>query len=152
MRAILCAPIPLRAMEKIRLTTSAASGSMMSFPFAFGSLQYPYRAKEPMNSPSFRLWSSTERTLVDRSSRYHSLIRPLIWRDFLFAVSLVSTWSTTAMKRTPHSMNFPCRYFSTSSMSRVKRDCVLASTTSNRCSLAACSIELNAGRFRSMPE
>lgn len=50
---------------------------------------------------------------------------------FLFAVSLVSTWSTTAMKRMPHSMNFPCRYFSTSSMSRVKRDCVLASTTSN---------------------
>ena len=73
-RAILCAPIPLRAIEKIRLTTSAASGSMISFPFAFGSLQYPYRAKEPMNKPSFLLWSSTERTLVDKSSRYHSLI------------------------------------------------------------------------------
>ena len=31
-----------------------------------------------MNKPSFLLWSSTERTLVDKSSRYHSLIRQLI--------------------------------------------------------------------------
>lgn len=30
---------------------------------------------------------------------------------FLFAVSFVSTWSTTAMNRMPHSINFPCRYF-----------------------------------------
>lgn len=88
--------------------------------------------------------------LSDISSRYHSFTSPLICRDFLFPLLAVSALSTMLTNRIPQAGNKPWMYFSTSSSSRVNRDCVLHSTISNLCCCASRSrpVELRAPPVR----
>ena len=54
-----------------------------------------------MYCPCLRFMSKTMRMFSDRSSKYHSLMSPLIWRAFLLPLTSVSALSATAIKRMP---------------------------------------------------
>ncbi|CUN74832.1 Uncharacterised protein [Flavonifractor plautii] len=78
-----------------------------------------------MYRPCRRFMSKTMRIFSDRSSKYHSLTRPLICLAFLLPFTSVSALSAMAMNRMPQMGNRPWMYFSTNSISRVKRDWLL---------------------------
>ena len=105
-----------------------------------------------MYCPCRRFMSKTMRMFSDRSSRYHSLMRPLICRAFLLPFISVSALSATAMKRMPQRGNRLWMYFSTNSMSRVNRDWLLQRMIWNFFSWAAWIIRVKSGRRLSAPE